>query len=240
MARDFSKNLANYISLGNGALGPLLSGGTTFAFSALIYWRTISSGQNDNQVITILNNGTTVGVSFGLDGALSAGNARIRMTVRSVNTDTRHGCSGNTNVPQNTWVQIGGQFSITAQYIDLWQAGINDSSVGSLPYANSTWTYGAPTAPDGIGAYAPGHASDVLTSHFDGLIAELAIWNTIFTLDDKLALGRFRIPSRVRPQNLIAYWPLLGRLSPEIDYRSGKNGTITGSVPQASHPKTFR
>jgi hypothetical protein len=46
-------------------------------------------------------------------------------------------------------------------------------------------------------------------------------------------------PLFVRPQSLVAYWPLIGRNSPELELIGGQGGTLTGTT-QAEHPRIIR
>jgi len=51
------------------------------------------------------------------------------------------------------------------------------------------------------------------------------------------ALGAGASPLAVRPQSLVAYWPLYGNVSPETDIISGYDMTLYNSPTEAdSHP----
>ena len=71
---------------------------------------------------------------------------------------------------------------------------------------------------------------------FDGLIAEVAIYSTVFGLPEIEALADSISPFLVRPESLIRYWEVNGRDSPEIESIVGSNGIVTGTtfVP---HPR---
>lgn len=70
---------------------------------------------------------------------------------------------------------------------------------------------------------------------FDGLIAEVGIWNIALSTSEFLALARGISPQLIRPASLKGYWPLYGTGSPERDYSgNGVSASITGSVPAGS------
>ena len=244
MARLMSKNLSNYLSLGVGGLGPFLSGLSGISATALINITSVNVGANDNAILTVINNGINIGISFGIDGSAVSGKGRLRIGSRSVSTDARQSITGATELDFNTWYQVGFHCNISAdlQYVVL--NGVVDANTPAPVYANGTWTYGVPTVADGIGCYAPGSGSDVTTARFDGSIAELAIYNTDLHPNswESLGLGR-RIPRKVFPQALLAYYPLDGRGATEPSYAGlvdAPVGTITGSVPSSDHPRVLR
>ena len=72
--------------------------------------------------------------------------------------------------------------------------------------------------------------------YFGGSICEVGYWDVALTDDEVLLLSRGFSPTFVRPANLIAYYPLLGRTSPEIDLVGGFNLTLTGTSV-SDHPR---
>ncbi len=72
----------------------------------------------------------------------------------------------------------------------------------------------------------------------NGEIAEVAIWNVALTDAEVAILAAGFSPLLVNPQGLVAYWPLIGRTSPEIDLVGGNNLTVTESVV-ATHTRMF-
>jgi hypothetical protein len=92
-------------------------------------------------------------------------------------------------------------------------------------------------APAGIDTFAVGRHS-VLTpgSYFDGIIAEVGLWNVQLTDAEVLALARGAHPLSIRSASLVGYWPLWGTSSPEVDYtRNGNDLTVNGSPAVAAH-----
>ena len=67
------------------------------------------------------------------------------------------------------------------------------------------------------------------------LIAEAAYWSASLNASEAAALGAGISPRQIRPQSLVAYYPLWGTHSPEIDLTSGGNSlTVTGAT-KANH-----
>ena len=71
-----------------------------------------------------------------------------------------------------------------------------------------------------------------------GAMAEAAIWDVALT-DAEVAIVASGIsPLLMRPNDLVAYWPIIGRTSPEIDIFGGYDMSITGgSMAAAPHPR---
>ncbi|WP_254509875.1 LamG domain-containing protein [Anatilimnocola floriformis] len=80
--------------------------------------------------------------------------------------------------------------------------------------------------------------SGVYTSQFDGLLAHFTIWNVALTDAEVALIAKPGFDStRMRPNAIIGHWPLIGRVSPEIDIRGGANLTLSGSPGAGDHPR---
>lgn len=79
--------------------------------------------------------------------------------------------------------------------------------------------------------------NNLITGDTDGRIAEAAIWDVALTAAEVATLAKGYSPLFVRPSSLLAYWPLIGNQSPEIDWVGGFDLTITGTVDKAAHPR---
>lgn len=75
--------------------------------------------------------------------------------------------------------------------------------------------------------------------YMNGQIAEVGLWSAALTDAEVATLGKGVSPLLVRPQSLVAYWPLIGRASPEIDIRGGFNMTLGGTPTAADHPRIY-
>lgn len=65
--------------------------------------------------------------------------------------------------------------------------------------------------------------------------AECFFYTAALSNDEIWSLGKGFSPLLVRPASLVLHWPLMGRISPEPDLRSGNSGTVTGTTA-ADHP----
>lgn len=88
----------------------------------------------------------------------------------------------------------------------------------------------------GTGSYRVGNRSDGPRA-WNGRLAEFAHWGRILTAGEIAALANGYAPAFF-PSDLIFYYPMLGRYSPENDQSIGTNypGTVTGTAYQA-HPR---
>lgn len=71
---------------------------------------------------------------------------------------------------------------------------------------------------------------------FDGRIAEAAVWGEVLETAEIVAYHAGWSPLLIRPRALLAYWPLHGSFSPEVDRRGGRSLTLTGAPAAAEHP----
>ena len=75
---------------------------------------------------------------------------------------------------------------------------------------------------------------------FDGLVGHVAIWNIDLTDAEVRILAAGADPRTVRPDNLIAYWPLNGR-TPEPDIVDSLNLTeVNGPIAVGPEPPLIR
>ena len=99
---------------------------------------------------------------------------------------------------------------------------------------NGTWSHTAPGAYTGtdksLGALAGGG------DEFQDPMAHVAIWDVALTAAEMTCLSEFIDPESVRPQSLVAHWPIYGDRSPEPDLRGGNSGTVTGTANASAHP----
>ena len=71
--------------------------------------------------------------------------------------------------------------------------------------------------------------------YFNGLIAEVAVWDVALTPAEIASLARGVSPIFIRPENLFAYWPLIGRASPDLELINALSVSVVNSPPQADH-----
>ena len=80
-----------------------------------------------------------------------------------------------------------------------------------------------------------GHSSG--GSFFSGLIAEVGVWDIALNAAERGMLAAGFSPLMVRPDRLVAYYPLIGRNSPETDIVGGINLTLTNAPSLGAHPR---
>lgn len=81
-----------------------------------------------------------------------------------------------------------------------------------------------------------GQRGDNADVFFDGAVAEVGIWDAALTDDDVAILAKGIAPRLVRPQNLVAYWPLIAN---DNDPFGGFGMSAEGSPTFAAHPRQF-
>ena len=81
--------------------------------------------------------------------------------------------------------------------------------------------------------------SGAASAYFSGMLAHAAIWNVALTAAEVASLAKGIDPRLIRPDALIAYWPLIGRTSPEIDIVGKFDLTLTGTPTAADGPRIF-
>jgi hypothetical protein len=151
-------------------------------------------------------------------------NDPIRVQVNgngSTNTDTTTGYSTNVwthacgvfSAANNRSAYINGGSSATNTF-SLSPSGLNQTSIASQRFQ---------AFPDGI-------------SFFDGLIAEVGIWNVALTTSEILSLSKGITCDNVRPQSLVFYAPLVRNL---VDLKGGLTITNNNTATTAAHPRVY-
>lgn len=72
--------------------------------------------------------------------------------------------------------------------------------------------------------------------YMDGNIAEVAIWSAALNNDEIAALAKGFKPTRIRPQSLVFYAPLLRNLQ---DIKGGRSLTNSNTCTVANHPRVY-
>jgi hypothetical protein len=119
-------------------------------------------------------------------------------------------------------------------------AGRFISSTNRIAYANgssggTSTTNLTPTNLDRISMGARVRSS--VSNYFDGLIAEVGIWNVALTPAEIASLADGVTCDKVRPQSLQFYAPLIRDLQ---DLRDGLTITNTNSATVADHPRVYK
>ena len=142
----------------------------------------------------------------------------ISRTTSQVNADTTIGYS------LNTWQHACGVFASATDrrvFLDGGNKGTNTTS----------------NTPTGLNKTSIGLVRDSTPdSPMIGRIAEVVVWNIALS-DAIVAMLAQRVhPYRIYPANIIAYWPIFGNSSPEVDLSGGGlNLTVVGTT-LSDHP----
>jgi hypothetical protein len=78
--------------------------------------------------------------------------------------------------------------------------------------------------------------SNDVDNSFDGLIAEVGIWNVALTAAEIASLAKGMTCDKVRPQSLVFYAPLVRDL---IDAKGGLTITNNNTATVANHPRVY-
>jgi len=216
MSRDFSISAATYLENTNAVL-------TTTPISMACWFN--SDDVSNYQVPLSISNKTSATAALHyltLNGAL----AQKTVGAFSSADNDWAGASTTTEYSVSTWHHVTGVWASATDrraYLD-----------GEGKGTDST-----PRTPTGLDNTSLGiyWRNSIALSPMDGRVAEVAVWNVALTDADAAALGAGFSPRLVRPDALVAYWPLIGRSSPEPSPVGGYDMTLVGSVPQASHPR---
>lgn len=238
MARDFSKNTANYMSLGINAIVPTLAGSAQISIHAFVTVDTFTASSTFcNDILSFAFGQGSAAVVFLFD--TSSGNNRLRAGGRSVNTDGFQAVTGATNLSTGVQYSVGCVFDYTNDRIRLFVNGAQDANT-AVTFANNTLTQtaGTNTTHDAIGAGFSGAVPPSTTRQMDGRISELSIFASDIGLAGFQALSDGYAADTIGPSPTF-YFALLGDDSPERDHYGGLSGTITGTVAQADHPRVI-
>jgi hypothetical protein len=137
--------------------------------------------------------------------------------------------STSTTVSLDTWSHACGVFATDADrrvYLNGGGKGTNTTS--RTPASINRTSIGR------NGSSSAGAAQD----YVGGRIAEAAMWSVALTDADAACLALGFSPLLIRPESLIAYWPLIGRHSTEIDVVGGFGMTVTGATV-ADHTRIY-
>jgi hypothetical protein len=138
--------------------------------------------------------------------------------------------SSSSGFSANTWHHACGVFvtnSSRTAYIDGGSA-VNETTAVSTPTGLDTTSIGRVLV-SGAG-----------TNYMSGRIAEVGIWDVALDAAEVAALGKGVAPPLIRPQSLIAYWPLFGLDASELDrWKNKYDMTVTGAVKGEHRPMYY-
>jgi hypothetical protein len=113
-------------------------------------------------------------------------------------------------------------------------SGWLDGAKGSITFSTSG-TFGTSGNNTLIGA-RDNNSDGAGFDAWNGDLAETALYTAALTEGELLGLSAGYSPELIRPSSLVAYWQLLGNLSPETDRIGGYDMTLENSPAPADHP----
>lgn len=229
MPRDYTKNLSNYTLLGTNIINPRLAGASGLTFFAWTQLDTVDTGdQGHNRILVILGSGVAAFLLVNIDAQTTPGSNLVRVEAKPTTGVAQIARTTASVVADGTtWQAIGAVADFGAGTLTPYLTGTGNQVAAT--YGSTTYVAGTPTIPDQLGGWVDG--GNVLRQ-YDGRLAHAALWRAPLDSVDMLYLALGVSPLDIRPNDLVAYWPLLGIHSPEIDYGPyNMTVTITGSVP---------
>ena len=211
MARSFDRNFSQHLIYGGA---PVTAAPMTFSALFDTYDTSVSQ-----EIIAITN----IAITDTMRIIYSTGSSTILGISQVAGTDGV--ATATSSVSQNIWHHAAAVFtSITSRdiYLDGGSKGSNTTSVSPSGLASTKIAILNPLSN---------------TVAFKGEIAEVAIWNVALTSAEISILASHYSPLFVRPQSLVAYWPIIGRTSPEIDIVGGFNMTLANDPQPTAHPR---
>ena len=135
--------------------------------------------------------------------------------------------SGNVNNTASTSASVGAWQHICAVFASATSRTVYHNGGGAATNTTSRTPTGINRTT--LGAFRFNLAADL----FDGKFAEGAIWDAELSAAEVAILALGVSPTQIRPGSLVAYWPLIGRYSPEIDIVGRSELTLAGTPPPA-------
>lgn len=232
MARDFTKNLANYMNLGIGAIGPLINGAERVSVHVWARFDSLeTTNATNDRMLSVLINGAFSGLA--ITSNAPAGTPLLRVQVRSAAADGAQNVQGTTPLITGSWLSLGAMVDFAGDTVTPYVGGVSEGTTG-VTFGSTSYTHGTPTESDMLGSnISPPVAT---ANQVDGGMAEIAIWTDNIGNSGFAQLADGTSAEDVFPGNLVFYMKLEGNDSPELCEISSVIGTITGSLPQTNHP----
>lgn len=179
---------------------------------------------NLDVAVSLSNNASLNRCGLAFTNSAAVRNLAITSGGTNSNTDTT------TLYTANTWTHGAAVYTSTTSrtvYINGGNAVNNTNSLDVSPGTFNTTN---------IGCY---NNSAGRAQFFGGYIAEVGIWSVALTAAEIASLGVGVSPILIRPASLVAYWPIIGEFSPEIDLKGRFEMTVSGAV-KAEHPRAYK
>lgn len=199
------------------------------AFTAMAIVRITADITSEKQIFTKMNSSFTGKMFLACEGGGGNNNKVFVLVSGSANWDSRSAVNA---LAVDTWrVIISTWVNTTAVAPKLYGCNIG-GSLAELSYTSQAG--GSGVASDAAATLRIAARDPLDATFFPGGVAECALWNRVLSLDEMAALGRGFSPAFF-PNGRIAYCPVDGRHSPELNLADGSPGTVTGTT-YLEHP----
>lgn len=234
MAAHFTKDGSNHAGLGLGAINGLLNGATVFSMHARVYYLTVEHDINgsDDLIRGVVNGGSS---SAHLFVALFGGTPKLRVLGRSHSADAAQSATSTTTITSGRWWSLGGVVDIAGGRMKCYVDGVEEDNAAAT-FGAASYTPGTPTAHDSIGSAYSGAVPIGTLRQVNGYIADVAVWRRDIGAAGFAALAQGYSPAHV-PADLAAHFDFLRSRRDRLGRLSL---SVTGSIPEAPHPPTFR
>lgn len=220
MARSFAQGSSQYLANANAVVSSL-----PISMSGWFYSGDVTTIQ---RVLSIDDDGNPGNqISIYIDGI-----NQDSLRAQAWNGSDQANAATLTPYSANTWTHIAGTFTeaggdVTAT---IWKDGGDKIGSGGI-----TMSVPSGLTDTHIGAVRPSFNSQ----YFNGRLAEPGIWNAALTDAEVAILATGISPIAVRPQSLVAYWPLTGRGGIVLDHVGDYDMSIVNGVSIATHPPIY-
>ena len=203
---------------------------TTMPFTAYPFTIAALFNANDatqNQIIVGFGVGTGTRPVVVLYSAGAVANDPVRLQVGNNDNTVNINVDTSTGYTVNNWFAAGGVGANTSS---------TTASIDGVFGTTNTTTVTGSIAPNQMAIGWLWRNVAFTAPHFDGLIAEVAVWNVGLTEDETKSLAKGFKPTRVRPQSLVFYAPLVRDLQ---DLRGAVTITNNNTATVADHPRVY-
>jgi len=222
MSRDFNNTAPSVLNEYLEYAGAVISGYPA-TIACWFYPNDVANSQDLVMVGTTSAN-TYLRLNF---GGASAGDP-VRAVTSLAGTTGVAASSAGVNGAANAWYHAAAVFTNDTSRDAFFNGGSKGSNATSVA---------APTGMDRTNVACGMYAGTSRANPLDGAIAEVGFWDAALTDAEIASLATGLCPLLVRPGNLVAYYPIVGRESPENSRLGAEAFSITGTCAAFPHPR---
>jgi hypothetical protein len=234
MARFFTKDVSNYVSLGAAAIGPLIDGAAAISVHAWVRPSALSNPAGNNRVLSVKNGNGSGKTGLVLSMGNNTAGPVLRVVARSSDADTDQVKASTTALTAGNWWSIGAVADFSAGTLTPFLNGIAEGG-GAATFGSATYVKGVVgTQEDLIGTNIspPSQTGPI----WPGDLAEIAIWRSDIGASGFAALKSGYSAALISARTLVFHLPLWGRSLPEPEFRNGKTAQVFGATV-SDHPR---